>query len=396
MILGGWKGLAREKGPMARRLFSILLATCLLILSGVAQLRANNAPMEVPDYSRLLNFIAMEDRQDPLVAFGTAEKDFDRRLNKENIAFLNQDKDLMRQIQSKLKGEELRWRLSNSFKQLLVVPENREDYARLFEQYCRASVDYLLKRIHMSSPYDQIATLKGTAPSPAEAARTKGVTVYLVHNMVDEYIEEYLFFGRDEDGDEAKIRVKLRNRAVDGKVGSYTSRLKIGDDNRFEFIREPYTLWQNSAKNPLNVLIVPIEETLHILMRSYTEAAIQADLARSKPTRLEEVQQVINGWMAVEEAIVGGVVAQVMPEVLARFVPQETTGQLEEALAERDAHPQYRFLNQAIHLVTDLGVDQALAVYRKDPRDFKHLLDQSPSGPALQSAQSPQSPTLVN
>jgi hypothetical protein len=381
---------------MARRLISILLAACLLVFSGFAQLRASNAPMEVPDYSRLLNFIAMEDRQDPLVAFGSAEKDFDRRLNKENIAFLNQDKNLMRQIQSKLKGEELRWRLSNSFKQLLVVPENREDYACLFEQYCRASVDYLLKRIHMSSPYDQIATLKGTAPSPVAAPTTRGVTVYLVHNMVDEYIEEYLFFGRDEDGDEAKIRVKLRNRAVDGKVGSYTSRLKIGDDNRFEFIRESYTLWQNSAKNPLNVLIVPIEETLHILMRSYTEAAIQSDLARSKPTRLEEVQQVVDDWMAVEEAIVGGVVAQVMPEVLARFVPQETTGQLEEALAERDAHPQYRFLNQAIHLVTDLGVDQALAVYRKDPRDFKHLLDQSPSGPALRSAQSPQSPSLVN
>jgi hypothetical protein len=249
---------------------------------------------------------------------------------------------------------------------------------------------------NMSSPYDQIATLKETAPSPAEAASAKGITVYLVHNIMDEYIEEYLFFSRDGGDGETKIRVKLRNRAVDGKVGSYTSRLKIGENNRFEFIREPYTLWQNSAKNPLNVLIVPIEETLHILMRSHTEAAIKADLARSKPTRLEEVQQVVDDWMAVEEAIVGGVVAQVMPEVLARFVPQETTGRLEEALADRDAHPQYRFLDQAIHLVTDLGVDQALAVYRKDPRNFRYLLDQSLSAPAMQSAQSPQPPTLVN
>ena len=381
---------------MARRFIPIVFVICLLVFSGFARLRASNAPMDVPDYSQLLNFIAMEDRQDPLVAFGSAEKDFDRRLNRENIAFLNQDKALMRQIQSRLKGEELKWRLSNSFKQLLVVPEDREDYACLFEQYCRAAVDFLLERIHMSSPYDQIATLKGTPPSPAEPATAKGITVYLVHNMVDEYIEEYLFFSRDEADDEAKIRVKLSNRAIDGKVGSYTSRLKIGENNRFEFIREPYTLWQNSAKNPLNVLIVPIEETLHILMRSYTEAAIQDDLARSKPTRLEEVHQVIDDWMAVEEAIVGGVVAQVMPDVLARFVPQETTSQLEEALAERDAHKQYRFLNQAVHLVTDLGVNQALAVYRKDPRNFRHLLDQSPSAPAMQSAQSPQSPTLFN
>lgn len=378
---------------MARRFIPIVFVICLLIFSGFAQLWASNAPMDVPDYSRLLHFIAMEDRQDPLVAFGSAENDFDRRLNRENIAFLNHDKALLRQLQSRLKGEEPKWRLSKSFKQLLVVPENREDYARLFEQYCRASVDYLLKRIHMSSPYDQIATLKGTPPSLAEPTANGGITVYLVHNMVDEYIEEYLFFSRDENDDETKIRVKLSNRSVDGKIGSYTSRLKIGENNRFEFIREPYTLWQNSAKNPLNVLVVPIEETLHILMRSYTEAAIQADLARSKPTRLEDVQQIIDDWMAVEEAIVGGVVAQVMPEILARFVPQKTNRHLEEALAERDAHPQYRLLNQAIHLVMDLGVDQALAVYRRDPRDFKHLLDQSPS---VQSAHSPQSPTLVN
>lgn len=379
---------------MARRLSPTVIISCLLILAGLTPLKASNTPLEVPDYSQLLSFIAMEDRQDPLVAFGTAEKDFDRHLNRENIAFLNQDKELIRQIQSKLKGEELKWRLNTSFKQLLVVPENREDYARLFEQYCKASVDYLLKRIHMTNPYDQIATLKGTPPSRTGASKPKGITVYLVHNMVDEYIEEYLFFSRNDD--ETKIRIKLSNRAVDGKVGSYTSRLKIGENNQFEFSREPYTLWQNSAKNPLNVLIVPIEETLHILMRPYTEVVMQAELAQSKPTRLDEVQKVMDEWMAVEEAIVGGVVAQVMPEVLARFVPQGTTGRLEEALAERDAHPQYRFLNQAIQLVTDLGVNDALAIYRKDPRDFRQLLSHSISDPAMESARCPQPAALVN
>jgi hypothetical protein len=379
---------------MARRFSPAVIISCLLIFAGLTPLRASNTLLNVPDYSQLLSFIAMEDRQDPLVAFGSAEKDFDRHLNMENIAFLNQDKELIRQIQSKLKGEVLKWRLNTSFKQLLVVPENREDYAYLFEQYCKASVDYLLKRIHMSNPYDQIATLKGAPPSLADAARPKGITVYLVHNMVDEYIEEYLFFSREDD--ETKIRIKLSNRAVDGKVGSYTSRLKIGENNRFEFTREPYTLWQNSAKNPMNVLIVPIEETLHILMRPHTEFVMQAELARSKPARLEEVQQVMDEWMAVEEAIVGGVVAQVMPEVLARFLPQGTAGRLEDALAERDAHPQYRFLNQAIQVVIDLGVDEALALYRKDPRDFRQLLGHSISDPAMESARCPQPDSLVN
>ena len=379
---------------MARRFSHMVFISWLLFFSGSTPLRASNAPLDVPDYSQLLNFIALEDRQDPLVAFGSAEKNFDRQLNRENIAFLNQDKALLQKIQSKLKGQDLQWRLNMSFKQLLVVPENREEYARLFEQYCRASVDYLLKRIHMSNPYDRIATFRETPPGGADAATSRGITVYLVHNMVDEYIEEYLFYNREDD--ETKIRIKLSNRAVDGKVGSYTSRLKIGENNQFEFIREPYTLWQNSAKNPLNVLIVPIEETLHILMRPHTEAAMQAVLAQSKPSCLEEVRQVIDNWMAVEEAIVGGVVAQVMPEVLARFVPQETSGQLQKALAERDEHAQYRFLNQAIQVVAELGVEGALAVYRRDPRDFRQLLGPSVSAPAMESAKSPQLPALVN
>lgn len=379
---------------MARRFTLMLLIFCLMAFLGPGRLRANNAPLDVQDYSQLLNFIAMKDLQFPLVAFGTAEQNFDRRLNRENIAFLNQDKALLRQISSRLKSAELKWKLSSSFKQLMVVPESREDYAHLFEQYCKASVDFLLQRIHMDNPYDQIATFKGTLPALSDEQASKGITVYLVHNIMDAYIEEYLFSTRDDHG--SKLKIKLSNRALDGKIGCYTSRLKIGENHHFEFIRESYTLWQNSAKNPLNVFIVPIEETLHILMRPFTEAAMQAELTRSRPTRLENVQHVIDNWMAVEEAIVGGVVARIMPEILARFVPMETVERLKAALAERDAHPQYRFLNRAIQVVADLGIDEALAVYRKDPVDFREMLGPSTSAPAMESAQSPQLTTAVN
>jgi hypothetical protein len=383
-----------EHNAMVRRLNLPIIGLSLCILLGATMLHASNTPIDVPDYSRLLNFIEMQDRQGPLVAFGAAEKDFDRQLNRENIAFLNSDKALIERIQSQLKVERLKWHLSTSFKQLLVVPENRDEYALLFEQYCRTSVDYLLDRIHMPSPYDQIATLTGPLPSLPVTREPKGITAYLVHNLVDEYIEEYLFFGQDDD--QTKIRIKLSNREFDGKIGCYTSRLKIGKNNRFEFIREPYTLWQNSAENPLNVLIVPIEETLHILMRPFTEAAMQVDLEQSKPTRLDEVQQTVDDWMAVEEAIVGGVVSQVMPDLLARFVNQESVGQLTDALAQREEHPQYRLLNQAIQVVMDIGVDQALTVYRKNPRDFKLMLSQPDPPAAMESAQRPQLSSLVN
>lgn len=379
---------------MARRLGITSIVMILIILTGASIPHASNRSLDGPDYSRLLGYIEMQDLQDPLVVFGAAEEDFDHHLNKENIEFLNKDRELLQQIQSRLKGDVLKWRLNTSFKQLLVVPESRDEYASLFEKYCRESVNYLLDRIHMPNPYDQIATLKGPLPALPSPRHPKGVTAYLVHNLADEYIEEYLFFSQDDD--QTKIKIKLSNRAFDGKIGSYTSRVKIGENNHFEFIREPYTVWQNSAENPINVLIVPIEETLHILMRPYTESAMQAVLAQTKPTVLNDVQQVVDEWMAVEEAIVGGVVSQVMPDVLSRFVSQDIPEKLADSLIERREHTQYRLLDRAIQVVMNLGVDEALALYRNNPQDFKHKLSQLNVPEAVESARIPEPSALVN
>jgi hypothetical protein len=131
-------------------------------LTGISLLHAAGTPPDGADYSRLLAFVKMQDMQDPLVAFGAAENDFDRDLNRENIAFLNNDKTVLGRIQSKLKGEKLNWQLSHSSKQLMAVPENRDEYARLFEQYCRTAVNYLLERIHAATPYERIVGITGT------------------------------------------------------------------------------------------------------------------------------------------------------------------------------------------------------------------------------------------
>ena len=376
---------------MVRRRATTIAFLSLLILGIASFSSASTIPTNESDFSQLLGYIAIKDRQDPLMAFGKAEQDFDRRLNRENIAYLNQNKALLQQIQSQLDGQPLKWQLSASFKQLLVVPENREAYAHLFESYCKASVAYLLERIHMPSPYEKITTLKEPLP-PAPAVAPKGITAYLVHNLVDEYIEEYDFFKADDD--QKHIRIKLSNREFDGKIGSVTTRLKIGENNQFEFIREPYTLWQNSAQDPLNVFIVPIEETLHLLMRPATEAAMRSDLARLKPTQLDEVQRLVDNWIAVEEAIVGGVVWQVMPDVLARFVHTRQASQLAQAFAEREQHPQYRLLNQAIKLVADMGIDRSLALYQHNAQDFKALV--APAAPAMGSAQGSAPAALAN
>ncbi len=354
------------------RLILTILAGTLLQLHTGDLLAANPAPRS-PDYARLLDYIAIQDLQGPLVAFGEDEEEFDRQRNRENIDFLNHHKELLENIQSRLQNESLNWRLGASFKRLLVVPENRQGYARLFEQYCRESIDYLLARVHMPNPYSAITTFHGTLPQPRQGT-DGGVTAYLVHNIANEYIEEYLFFKQADDP--RKVRIKLSNREFDSKIGSYTSKLKIGENSQYKFIRESYTLWQNSADIPFNVFIVPIEETLHILLRPSTEAAMQSELEDIEPTRLEQVQAVINQWMAVEEAIVGGVVHQVMPDLMSHFIGKRAEDLLADAMDARNAHTQYRLLDNGIHLVQAMGEEASLTLYRQDPEKFRNLMTQ--------------------
>jgi hypothetical protein len=115
---------------MARKFIfqSLTLCICCLIFSG--QLFAVNRPVSAPDYLRLLDFIQIEDMSDPLMVFGGIEENFDHRLNKENMAYINANNELLKQIQSYLSGDHLRWQLNTSFKQLWVVPESRDEYAQ--------------------------------------------------------------------------------------------------------------------------------------------------------------------------------------------------------------------------------------------------------------------------
>ncbi len=351
----------------------LLLVFCLISGFGSGAL-ASNKDGDDEDFSRLLDFIAQDDLQGPLVLFQDHKGDFDRTLNKENIAYLNQNKQLLENIKTRLKGTTLHWKLAASSKRRLIVPEQRPEYADLFQRYCRESVDYLLTRLQSASPYNEIVTLQDPLPS-LKAGDVEGIKVYLVHNVADEYVEEYVFF--NQDNDTTKIKIRLSNRVFSGIIGSYTSDLVIGENQSFDFIREPYTLWQNSAENPLNVFIAPVEETLHILLRDATEQAIRADLDQARPRKINEVNAVVKDWMAVEEAIVGGIVARVMPEILSRFL-RDTRGEtLSDALAQRDQHVQYRYLDQGIQIVGDLGLEEAVKLYKSDPMGFKYLVTHS-------------------
>ena len=352
----------------------LLIASQVLVSAALA----GNPPEESPNYAMLMDFIQMEDRKGPLVEFRQTSEDVDADLSRENRRFISENKVLLGKIRTELNSDQLHWRLVEATKHLMVVPEKHAAYAALFESYCRSVVDYVLQKTELPNPYQAIATLEGPPATPA-AVHVGGITAYLVHNIADVYTEEYAFF--DAANKDHSVRIKLNNRVYLGEVGSYSSYLVINEGPLYSFERNPYTLWRNSAENPLNVFIAPIEETLHIALRNTTEEAIKNRLIRRPPDSLNDIEAVVEEWMAVEEAVVGGLVNALLPEVLDRFLEGGTAVDMEKAFAERRQFEKYRFLDRGIALVDEMGLSSAIRIYREDPGQFKSLL--IPPPPAL-------------
>jgi hypothetical protein len=343
------------------------------------------SPDDGQTYALLLDYIQMDNRRTPLVEFTRTGQGVDQALNEENRRYISQNDALLGKIRAELGSDNLHWQLRQATQRLMVVPEKHPQYAALFEAYCRSVVDYVLEQTQLPNPYGAIATLK--AP-PKEALRSgeKGITAYLVHNIVDVYTEEYIFF--DDRNQDRKISIKLDNRSYLGEIGSYSSYLVIEGGQHYSFERNPYTLWRNSAENPLNVFIAPVEETLHIALRGATESAIQSQLEAEPPITLNDIESVADEWLAVEEAVVGGLVSALMPAILDRFLDGEAAAGLHQSLIERQAFDKYRYLEQGMALVGRLGIQPAIRFYQDQPQQFKALL----TGPGPGTTAQPSEP----
>jgi hypothetical protein len=354
----------------------LLLGLSISILLFSTYARAENRTTQWHHFEHLLDFIRMEERQDPLVEFTQIREGLDAALSQENRRFISQNEGLLEDIRTELKGNDLNWKLRQATTRLMVVPIAHPDYAALFERYCYAVIDYVLQETRLPNPYQAITTLDG---SPADPIRSgdEGITAYLVHNIADVYSEEYEFFAAIDS--DRSIRITLDNRTYRGEIGSYSSFLVVDEDRQYRFEHNPYTLWRNSADDPLNVLIAPVEETLHIALRDATEGAIKSRLTDQPPSTRADMEAVVEEWLAIEEAAVGGLVSALLPEILDRILEDNSTGDVMRTLAERHAFDKYRYLDQGIAVVNSIGIQSTIAVYLEQTDHFKAMLASPPS-----------------
>ena len=321
-------------------------------------------------YARLVELIKLGDMDGPFSIFSDFENSFDKDLHKANLEYFNQHPELVIKIKADLNDQSVQWRLKNISQRLLYVPETREEYAALFESYCKDVIDEILRLTKFNNPYRGIHTLGSNKLALSETA---GINAYIVNNLAKEYISTYVFSNKDRN----KIMIELTGKVLLNEVGSFSSYIKINENGSFELSRDSYTIWQNNAENPYTVLITPVEETLHIVLRSYTETAIKNRIQSSKVKTINEMESIVEDWIAIEEAIVGGLVYAILPSLIEKHVRNLPESLVESDIETKSDFKKYRHLRKGISIVQQLGYQLSIKMYQDDPQVFRDLLIQA-------------------
>jgi hypothetical protein len=148
----------------------------------------------------------------------------------------------------------------------------------------------------------------------------------------------------------------------------------MNDNGTIEFLKDKYTIWQNSAANPFTALMVPAEETLHITLRESTESAIKKDVEQRHQRSLKSVGKIVEDWMAVEEAIVGGIVYKLLPNILEEHMTDLSLSYIKMDIITKRQFDKYRHLEKGITIMKEIGYREAIRMYLKDPMIFRDLL----------------------
>ena len=318
------------------------------------------------DYSRLVELIRLADVEKPLLAFQDFQEEFDEPSHKANLEYFAEHQDLITKIYQDLGSDQVRWKLDKLLYRLVFVPERRAEYASLYESYCRNLINYILDRTKLKNPLQNIQTLQEEKPEMPQS----GVTAYLVHNLAKEFVASYVFFNQDHK----TISIELTGRIFSGTVGSYTTNISLREDGRFEFEKDTYTIWQNSAANPYTALMVPAEETLHVAVREHTNRAIEEQLTENPVKSVDELQNIVQEGIAVEEALVGGLVHALLPQFLKKHSINLPPSSIDADMEFKSTLRKYRYLPKGIELVRRFGCETALTLHANAPTKVRELL----------------------
>jgi hypothetical protein len=352
-----------------RSAYLSLTVILLLLATGLAS-GDTGSRTEEGKYSRLVEMLGEQDGELQFIPFTEFLPDRERTDHGTCVDYLQSQPDLIQRIRDDLGCEEVNWQLDAMSYRLLYVPEPREEVAELFVEYSRETIDDLLARTGLADPYHSISTVMEHGVEPFDGGQ--GIKAVIVRDLAREYKARYKFRGDTEK----QISLDLAGRSSVDEVGSFSSYISYSEKtDSWRFKRARKTIWKSASDNPYTVLMTPLEETLHIGLRDATERAIMETIEASEqlPT-MTEVGDIVERWMAVEEAVVGGLVYHLVPEVLITRIPELPETMIREDLETKAEFEKYRLLPRAIEVVADLGVRESVALFMKSPDEMERLL----------------------
>ena len=317
--------------------------------------------------ARLVDLIRLENKVSPLHPIGNFERNIDPSLHAANMEYLKNNRRLLEKISADLGEQDLQWHLKSLTSRLLYVPENRPEYIALYEAYCLDVIRDILDQTQLQNPYSGIITL---SDKPPRLQSSDGLCAYIVHNLASEVHAKYEFRNTSKKA----VAIELSGQYLSGEVGSYSSYLSFNEDGEVFFTRDRFTIWQNSAQNPYTALMAPVEETFHIALRKNTETAIKTVIENKKPRSIREAKKVVDEWISVEEALVGGLVYSLLPPILEKKVGMHSQAFISKDIETKSDFTRYRHLKQGIDLVKRMGYKAAIRLYQDDPIAFRSLL----------------------
>lgn len=344
----------------------IAIITSLFIINSTAGAQSG----EHKNYPRLVQLLHPSPSPAEFIAFTDYEKKYEKTVHQLSLEYFNANPDLIQRIRTDLGGREVHWRLEELSHRLVYSPEIREELIGLFIQYCREVIDDMLTRTGLANPYCSIST---EIENNANSSRSEGIKAFIVHDLARDYLVKYQFLGDTQK----RIAIDLAGRIKVNEVGSYSSYLQYSEKTeKWEFVRNRYTFWKSASVNPYTVLMTPLEETMHISLREYTEKAIIKTLSsQNRILSMDEIQSIANHWLAVEEAIVGGLVHKLIPDVVIKRIPDLPREWIYADLETKAAFAKYHLLPIGIEVVENYGIKESIHLYMDDPFAFRAMLN---------------------
>jgi hypothetical protein len=157
-------------------------------------------------------------------------------------------------------------------------------------------------------------------------------------------------------------------------MGAVDLEIEIISSRQIRLKRKPFTIWQNASDDVFTLMALPVEETLHYYVGNATDHQLAEALRLAPPRNLTDALQLAEEWMAVEESIVGGLVARVVKEYCNHYHMDVPSMDSEDLRSSEPTLPQYKYRRYGIDLVREMGFHKALALYMNHPDDFRNLL----------------------